>query len=126
MFKFKVSRRLVNYLKAWGEMKRRHIALLAAQAEALRIHVAAEREARKPLPKWRIRASFSHHPSPLCWFVEESPRETGLTYQQAEELAEKANQKEVVNLLWEREYAMRRIRIDASIAEARALVAANR
>ncbi len=125
MFKFKVSARFVDFLRAWWGMKRRHIARLAALAEALRIHVAAEREARKPLPRWRVCGSLQHYPSGLCWFVQESPYQTGLTFQQAEELADAYNRKEVENLLWEREDAMRRIRLDASIAEAKAWLAAN-
>jgi hypothetical protein len=125
MFKFKVSARLFSFLQAWGKMKRRHVALLEKLYAADLIQLAAEREARKPLPKWRIRGTLPYHPCPLYWSVEESPVETGLTYQQAEELAEKTNQKEVENLLWYREDAMRRIRIDASRAEARAWLAAN-
>jgi hypothetical protein len=116
MFNYKATRHLVDFLQRWGKIQRAFRARVAANHRQW----ALEREARKPLPKWKICGSLQHYPSGLCWFVQESPYQTGLTFQQAEELADVYSRKEVENLLWEREDAMRRIRIDDSIAEARA------
>jgi hypothetical protein len=121
MFKFKATRRLINFLQAWGKVQRAFKAKVAANHRQWDL----EKEARKPLPRWGIYQRVCHAPAPPFWFVEERSVETGFDFQQAEQLAERYNCREVEDLLQYREDTMRRIRIDASIADAKAWLAAN-